>query len=421
MDKVIKQQIISDIQIKKFSAYGFLKNLAFFKPYLIIFLLSKGVNLFEIGILYSIREITIYIFEIPSGIIADYYGRKKELYMCFIFYIISFVLFFIMDSFYIAIVAMIIFGLGEAFRSGTHKAMILSYLENKGLKDYKAFVYGRTRSFSLIGSAINAILSIILILWLPSYNFIFLVSIFPYIADFILIYTYPISLDKEDGVKNKAKNVKRNILNDLVYSFKKADLRLIILDQGIFQSIIKSTKDMIQPVLQSLVLSVGIIFISSSNTETSYKVVIGIAYFIINIISSYFSKNAYRIKMYFNSVKIMNISFIVLGLTLISTAIAIEYESIVFSFLLFLVINVISNIRKPIYVDLLDSHMDKNLRATVISVESQITAMLTMIIAPVFGYIAHKFSIKSALFIIGVVIFIISLIISKKRIEGLID
>ena len=81
--------------------YGLLKNLRFFEPYLYIYLLSLNIDLFHIGILFSIREIIIYIFEIPSGIIADEYGKKKELMICFLFYIISFVFFFVGGNFFI--------------------------------------------------------------------------------------------------------------------------------------------------------------------------------------------------------------------------------------------------------------------------------------------------------------------------------
>jgi len=59
-----------------------------------IFFLSLGFSYFQIGSLISIREITRNIFEIPSGIFADQIGRKKSLQICFIMYIISFILFY---------------------------------------------------------------------------------------------------------------------------------------------------------------------------------------------------------------------------------------------------------------------------------------------------------------------------------------
>ena len=111
------KDIKSDFQIKKFCAYGFLKNLKFFEPYLLIFLMGKGISLFEIGILIAVREVLINVFEIPSGFIADYFGRKKELYFSFSFYILSFIFFFCTDSFPTALIAMVFFVWGKLFEA----------------------------------------------------------------------------------------------------------------------------------------------------------------------------------------------------------------------------------------------------------------------------------------------------------------
>jgi len=60
----------------KFSAYGFLKNLRFFEPFLYLFFLENGLSYFQIGILISVREIFVNLFEIPSGAVADLTGRR---------------------------------------------------------------------------------------------------------------------------------------------------------------------------------------------------------------------------------------------------------------------------------------------------------------------------------------------------------
>jgi MFS family permease len=197
--------IKKDVQIWKFCFYGFFKNLKFFEPYLLIYLLGMKLSLFQIGLLFAVREGVTYFFEVPSGIIADHYGKKKELLLCFIFYIVSFVFFFWSANLFILLLAMIFFGLGEAFRSGTHKAMILSYLEHKGWFEYKGFVYGRTRSYSLLGSSISAFISIIFVLNLPAMRWIFLVCIVPYVIDFILIASYPDYLDEKKDTERSLK------------------------------------------------------------------------------------------------------------------------------------------------------------------------------------------------------------------------
>ncbi len=417
LEDSIKKQIAKDRQIMKFSAYGFLKNLAFFKPFLLIYLISHGVSIFQIGILYAIRETVIYLFEVPSGIIADYYGRKKELYMCFSFYIISFVIFFFTSSFIVAALAMVFFGLGEAFRSGTHKAMILTYLEKNSLKKYKTLVYGRTRSFSLIGTAISSLISIFIMLALPSSGWIFLASIIPYILDFILISTYPKYLDRDEDAKPKEK-LSKEVKSDLKSIFKNAPLRGILINQGLFTAVTKTIKDMLQPILKIIILSSGAAAIFGLENDSAIIIILGISYSFINVICAISSRNAYRLKKLASSTRLMNLSFLFLGLTILGISAATYISAIIPIIILFLFLNMINDTRKPIYVDAVDEHMDKKTRATVMSIENQITGIATVIIAPVFGYLADNTGLDTALLIIGISLTLVSLLLKyseKKR------
>jgi MFS family permease len=120
-----------DLQFYKFSLYGFLKNLRFFEPFLYLFFLEQGLNFLQIGALITIREITRNVLEIPAGVLADSLGRRRIMVMAFSFYIISFFVFYISVSYGLFIVAMFCYSFGDAFRTGTHKAMIFTYLKNK--------------------------------------------------------------------------------------------------------------------------------------------------------------------------------------------------------------------------------------------------------------------------------------------------
>ena len=393
MDECLKKDIRHDPQIIKFSFYGFLKNLKFFEPYLYIYLISCGINLFQIGILISIREITINIFEVPSGLISDFWGRKKELYLCFIFYIISFIFFYSGASFFVIITGMIFFGLGEAFRSGTHKAMIYSYLEQKGWQEYKTFVYGKTRSMSLTGSAISAILSIILILCLPANRFIFLSSTLPLILDFILISTYPNSLDKCDV--NNSKGKKQLIKESFAHLWKGHILKKLLIGNGMFEASVNCTQSLIQPILKAAVISSGFIIIARFNAQDNVKIFLGLTYSLFYIISSFASKNAYKIKNRFSGERILNVLYILLAAGLFVLSFLADKPVMVI--LSFIFIFCLRNIRTPVYIDIIGSYMQKYERATFLSVSSQIKSLLTVITAPVIGFIAEKMSLSSAL------------------------
>ena len=107
--------IKKDRMFYRFSAYGFLKNLRFFEPFIILIFRDNGLTFLQIGLLYSIRDLANNILEIPTGVFADTFGRRKAMVLAFLAYIISFFIFFAFRDFYIYAGAMIIFAFGEAF------------------------------------------------------------------------------------------------------------------------------------------------------------------------------------------------------------------------------------------------------------------------------------------------------------------
>lgn len=409
------REIKKDRQIWKFCFYGLLKNLKFFEPYLLIYLLGIGFNLFNIGILFSVREVITYFFEVPSGIFADNYGKKKELMICFVFYIISFIFFFIGNSFLILIIAMIFFGLGEAFRSGTHKAMIYSYLEQNGWFEHKAFVYGRTRSFSLLGSAISAFLSIIFILNLPSERWIFLICIMPYIMDFILIWSYPDSLDERRSNNLNLKEFSLEGFVQLKNIIFNRNLNKLLVSSSLYDGIFKTVKDYIQPILKMVILASVTSGLQGFNGEEILKIYLGVTYGVFYIFSSIASRNVYRLNRITTSNRLLVISFDIMAALLLVLSLAIRNNITIFIVGLFFVLYVLKDARRPIFVDVCGDHMEKNQRATVLSVDSQLRALFTVILAPTFGFIADRYSIGILFLFIAVAIFIVNRFLYVQR------
>jgi MFS family permease len=74
-------------------------------------------------------------------------------------YIIAFVIFAFSDSYAPLFVAIFFYSIGEAFRTGTHKAMIFDWLRINDRLGEKTKVYGFTRSWSKYGSAVSVIIS----------------------------------------------------------------------------------------------------------------------------------------------------------------------------------------------------------------------------------------------------------------------
>jgi len=405
----IYELIKKNKQIKKFCLYGFLKNLKFFEPYLYIYLIQVvRLNLFQIGTLFSIRGIVIYLFEVPSGVFADQYGKKTELMICFIFYIASFFFFFLGGSYAIVAAAMVFFGLGEAFRSGTHKAMIYSYLEQKGWFKHKTFVYGRTRSFSLIGSSLSAFASILLIIRLPRMQSIFLFSIIPYVIDFLLIWSYPDTLNEPVETTISIKNFITYSIKQLKNIFTNRLLRTVVVSSSLFDAIFKVLKDYIQPILNDIILISGIYVVASMEAATQLKIILGIVYGVMYIFSSWVSRNVYRLNLKFKSGKLMDISFDILGIVFFIMFFAVKTKIMLVVILLYFSLYLLKDGRRPLVVDVFGDCMKKNERATVLSIDSQLSSLFMIVLAPLFGYIADRFGIAMLFLVIGLSILVLN-------------
>jgi MFS family permease len=397
------KEIKKDKQIWKFCFYGLLKNLEFFEPYLLIYLLGTGLSLFQIGTLFAVREVIIYVFEVPSGIFADHYGKKRELMICFSFYMISFAVFFIGSNFYLLAIAMIFYGLGEAFRSGTHKAMIYSYLEQKGWFEHKNFVYGRTRSFSLIGSSVSAFLSIVFILNLPGVRWIFLLSIIPFLIDFFLIWSYPDSLDERKESQLSIKGFFSESVVQLRIVFKNRLLTKVIISSSLYDGIFKTIKDYIQPILKATILAAAASGLVNLSTDSKVKISLGVIYGIMYIFSAAASKHAYRLNRHQSSAKLMSTSFDIAGVIALLLYFSIKNNVTLAVIILFFILYILKDTRKTVVVDVCSDHMSKHERATVLSIDSQLTSLFTIVLAPLFGWIGDTFSLHVLFLFIGIV------------------
>jgi MFS family permease len=143
----------------RFSLYGFLKNQQYYDPFIILAFREKGLEFFVIGLLIGFRELCINLFEVPTGAIADLCGRRRSMILSFVSYIISFAVFAASTVLWQLFAAMLFFAVGEAFRTGTHKAMILNWLRLQGRESEKTKTYGFTRSWAKIGSAVSVVIA----------------------------------------------------------------------------------------------------------------------------------------------------------------------------------------------------------------------------------------------------------------------
>ena len=401
----------------QFALYGFLKNLRFFDPFIILFFRDGGLSFLQIGSLYSIRDLVTNLFEIPTGIFADAFGRRLSMVVAFLSYICSFVIFYSVSSFTLYAVAMIFFAFGEAFRSGTHKALILEHLKLNQMDHLKVAYYGRTRSASQLGSAVNSLIAAALVFYTGNYKTMFLASTVPYLLDLLNLMTYPRALDGDlvrprdlDAVFSQSKATLKVFLT----IFVDRDATRAILNSAGFTAFFKATKDYLQPILNTFALSLPL-FVALGDTKRS-AVIVGVVYFGIYLLTSYASRSAAQFSGRFASVpRAVNLTYLGGAASLFLAGVASWRNLTVLSILVFLGLYILQNLRKPMNVAVISDQISNQVMASGLSVESQFTTIFTVIMSPVLGALADHFGVGAALLVFGAGMVLTSLLTNVKE------
>ncbi len=394
-----------DVMFYRFSAYGFLKNLRFFEPFLVLLLRDAGQSFTQIGLLYAIRDIATNVLEIPTGVFADIFGRRKSMVMAFVAYIVAFIIFYAFSNFYLFALAMVFFGAGEAFRSGTHKALILEYLKRNNLTHLKVDYYGYTRSASQMGSAVNSLIAAAIVFYTGNYRYMFLAATIPYVLDLFNLMTYPKWLDglpdtPRDRSRASLSAQTKETLAAFGAMFKHSDALRAIGNSAGFMGFFKSTKDYLQPILQAYALALPL-FISLDDTRRS-AVVIGVVYFVIYLLTSYASRNAARFSRRFGNLgRAINGTFLLGGIFLLIAGFAAWKQWAIISIVVFLGFYILQNLRRPMNVGYISDQIASKVMASGLSVESQLATILMAILAPILGALADAFGVGAALAIFG--------------------
>lgn len=375
--------------ILRFSLYGFLKNQKYYEPFLILFLLDKGLSFFQIGLLVAFRELAVTVMEIPSGAMADSYGRRITMALSMAGYIFSFVVFSFSSSFALLVTAMFFFAVGDAFRTGTHKAMIFKWLENNGRLGEKTRVYGYTRSWSKAGTALSSIIAAALVWKSGAYSSVFLFCIPPYLINLINLLSYPKDLEGEESGNFSIKDsweILRSTLHDAL-TFK--PLRGLIGETMGYEGVHKVTSDYVQPVIKSMALALPLL--AGLQGDRGSAVLAGGIYFFLALIGIFGARFSHilvsRSGDEGKTATLLWIFGLMAYLLLVPALLTRSYYLVI---LLFIALELLQNLWRPLQVGRFDGVSRGSRRATVLSIESQAKSLSAMIYAPILGFLADR-------------------------------
>jgi len=376
-------------QLFRFCLYGFLKNQLYFEPFLILAFLEKGLDFLQIGFLISFRAISVNILEIPSGAAADVWGRRRSMIASMLGYIGSFVIFALANEYWMFFPAMFLFAIGEAFRTGTHKAMIFDWLAHYGKEGEKTKIYGLTRSWSKMGSALSVWIAAGIVIYSKSYIWIFWVSIIPYFLNIINFSFYPSFLDSVSGRNKNMTEVFKTLKEGLSLCIKKGDLRNLILENLCYEGYFSTAKEYFQPLLKAAALTAPVFLTLSGENRTA--LLVAIIYSSLNLMSSFASRKSHK------TVEIVGSEFRLSGLILLIALLiyclsgwGMQAEVSLLPITGFVILAVMLNIWKPVFVSRFYDFADKTTAATTLSISNQSKTLSVALTAPLLGWIVDR-------------------------------
>ncbi|MBI5287662.1 MAG: MFS transporter [Chloroflexi bacterium] len=132
----VRDEMAFEANVWKSYLYRFLMEFQLWLPIWVIYLRDhRGFSLTQINLLDTPFFLLIILAEVPTGAVADRFGRKTSLMLGSGFFAIAVFVFGIADNYAIILVSYVAWGLALTFQSGADSALLFDSLRQAGRED----------------------------------------------------------------------------------------------------------------------------------------------------------------------------------------------------------------------------------------------------------------------------------------------
>ncbi len=144
--------------LRRFYAFQVVNDFSFTASIWIIFLQQRGFSLAEIGLAESFFHLAPVTLELPSGSLADTFGRKWSMVISALLIAVSTALMFVADSLWMLLPAMYLNGAAFAFRSGAQQAFLFDSLDTRSSGSRFTSLLGKLNAVAYLAIAATSAL-----------------------------------------------------------------------------------------------------------------------------------------------------------------------------------------------------------------------------------------------------------------------
>lgn len=342
------------------------------------------MNPLQLILVGTVLEAVCFIFEIPTGIVADVYSRKLSIIIGLILIGIGFTIEGSMPIFSAVIISQVVWGIGSTFTSGSVDAWIAE--ENKNV-DFNQ-IYLRAAQVGQIGSVIGIILATIL------GNFSVRIPILLSGVLFVVFALFLVLFMPENSFRPCAPE-DINTYEKMVYTMKRSVgfikskptislLLLVTLFYGLSSegydrlSTAHFLRDTTLPKLWNL-------------QPVTWFGIFGIAGMVLSAISMQFIIKRLRANSKIRSAVILLITN---TFSIMSMAVFALTRDFSIMLIAYLSTNMFRSVNEPILNAWINRHIDDNARATILSTNGQINSLGQIIGGPFIGVLAANISVS---------------------------
>lgn len=398
--------------------FCFLKNFDISSAVWVLYMVYKGLPLWQIGIVECIFHVCSFLFEVPSGAVADLFGRKNTIIAGRILSIVSAVINLFAHNIFIFSLSFAISALSYNLNSGSEEALVYDSLKEINNENKYIKVNSRLNMIIEVAQSLGTFTGGILAehsytLCYAAVIFISLISLIP-----AVLFTEPSvvhnnTLNHHEHIDSSSLNTKLSInktnineqqntlmffLNKFICMFKNS---LLGMHFKTCIKIIKSNAEIIKvlvyfPVIETFNTVVYFYGQQYFSILGFNKIEISMIMLFSGILCCLGALVSEKVILIFQN-KAKYIASLLMAVSIIVLSI----HNIFLSILFFGMMNFSNSILYPIQSTSLNELIPSNQRATIISISSMIFSLSMIIFFPLCGLIADIFNLHFTFMILG--------------------
>lgn len=349
-------------------------GMLFFLPILALYFEESLFTATNVALIFSIEAIAMVIFEVPTGAVADLFGRKKTLVLANFVVLLAVTFLYIGGSMLMFILFAIFNSFARALASGTYNAFLYDTLKEEYKEQHYKMVIGKFYALWPVGAAVGSIIGGYLAR--VSLTFPVGLSLIPLFFAFVLT----LMLKEPKYEKEEHKNILKHMFNSSRVIIQNKQL-IILLIGGFFLMAFGETMHLLGP----LFFKFKMIPIELFGWITAS--IFGFA-----SLGFYYSN---KVSEKIGNKKTLIMSVIISSALLILATLTAKYYTIA----LFVTPSLFYGLRNPIIDYLLNAEVSSSKRATIISINNLLGELGVAIFSPFIGYFAELYTINIAFMI----------------------